>query len=187
VPLQPEALISAHGYWVVLIGTFLEGETVLLLGGVAAHQGLLRLSGVIGCAVAGGLLGDQFFFWMGRWRGQAWIARRPQRRQRADRVRRLALQGGWPFMIGFRFLYGLRSITPLVLGASGYPPLRFTMLNTVGVSLWAVIVALAGFYLGHAAEVMLGRFRHDSARLLLVLVGIAVLYWLVRKFSRRHP
>ena len=38
-----EHLIRQYGYFAVLLGTFFEGETVLILGGIAAQQGHLRL------------------------------------------------------------------------------------------------------------------------------------------------
>jgi len=40
--LDLNALIAAYGYWVIFIGCLLEGETVLILGGMAAHQGSLQ-------------------------------------------------------------------------------------------------------------------------------------------------
>jgi len=38
-----QSIIENYGYAVILLGTFLEGETILVLGGVAAHQGYLAL------------------------------------------------------------------------------------------------------------------------------------------------
>ncbi|VEA46434.1 membrane protein [Salmonella enterica subsp. arizonae] len=35
-------LITHYGYAALVIGSMAEGETVTLLGGVAAHQGLLK-------------------------------------------------------------------------------------------------------------------------------------------------
>ena len=35
------SFLSSYGYPALLIGTFLEGETILVLGGLAAHQGYL--------------------------------------------------------------------------------------------------------------------------------------------------
>ena len=35
-------LISQYGYAALVIGSVAEGETITLLGGVAAHQGLLK-------------------------------------------------------------------------------------------------------------------------------------------------
>lgn len=51
-------LIAAHGYWALALGAFLEGETILVLAGVAAHRGYLDLRLVILVAFAGSLLGD---------------------------------------------------------------------------------------------------------------------------------
>ena len=34
-----ESLLPSYGYPVLIIGTFLEGETIMVLAGVAAHLG----------------------------------------------------------------------------------------------------------------------------------------------------
>ena len=50
--------VAAYGYLAVLLGTLLEGETVLLLAGFAAHQGHLAIHWVLLIAFIGGTLGD---------------------------------------------------------------------------------------------------------------------------------
>ena len=40
-------------------------------------------------------------------------------------------------ILGFRFLYGLRSVTPFVIGMSGISWLRFALLNVIGAGIWA--------------------------------------------------
>lgn len=57
-----EELISTYGYVAVGIGTFQEGETILILGGFASHRGYLELPWVIACAFLGTLFGDRFYF-----------------------------------------------------------------------------------------------------------------------------
>ena len=42
-----QSLIEHYGYFAVFLGCFLEGETVLVLAGFAAHMGYLSLPGVI--------------------------------------------------------------------------------------------------------------------------------------------
>ena len=42
-----ESIVDTYGYLAVLLGTFLEGETILVLGGFAAHRGYLALPWVI--------------------------------------------------------------------------------------------------------------------------------------------
>ncbi|MGW8187802.1 MAG: DedA family protein [Desulfobacterales bacterium] len=81
-----ESLIEKFGYLAVLLGTFLEGETILVLGGFAAHRGYLLLAGVILTAFCGSLMGDQLFFFLGRRNSRAFLDRRPLWKARADRV-----------------------------------------------------------------------------------------------------
>jgi membrane protein DedA with SNARE-associated domain len=62
--VTPENVIIQFGYPAILVGTFLEGETILVIAGMAAHRGYLDLPVVIGAAFIGTLFGDQlFFFW----------------------------------------------------------------------------------------------------------------------------
>ncbi len=52
-------LISQYGYAALVIGSPAEGETVTLLGGVAAHQGLLKFPLVVLSVALGGMIGDR--------------------------------------------------------------------------------------------------------------------------------
>ena len=72
-----ETFLQSYGYLAVMLGTFLEGETILVLGGLAAHQGYMALSGVILSAFAGSLCGDQLFFFLGRRHSDLLMRRRP--------------------------------------------------------------------------------------------------------------
>ena len=70
-------LVHSYGYAAVFVGSFLEGETVAALGGLAAHRGYLALPWVIAIAAAGGFLSDQVFFGVGRLGGVRVVARSP--------------------------------------------------------------------------------------------------------------
>ena len=72
-----QGIIENYGYVAILIGTFLEGETILVLAGLAAHQGYLVLIWVILAAFSGSLCGDQLFFYLGRKHSQVVLSRRP--------------------------------------------------------------------------------------------------------------
>ena len=76
-------LIDSYGYVAVFIGSFLEGETILALAGLAAYRGYLDLSIVIVLAMLAGFLGDQFYFFLGRFNGHKVLARYPRHAARA--------------------------------------------------------------------------------------------------------
>jgi len=59
-------LIQSYGYLAVAVGTFLEGESVLLTAGAAAFHGYLWMPAIILIATLSGFLGDQISFYAGR-------------------------------------------------------------------------------------------------------------------------
>jgi membrane protein DedA with SNARE-associated domain len=174
-------LLDTYGYWAVFLGSLLEGETVLLMAGFAAHRALLKLPTVIALGAAGGFIGDQIFFTLGRYRGRQMLARFPSVAREAARVQALIERHSTWLIIGVRFMYGLRIAGPMLIGMSAVSHLRFAMMNAVGAILWVVVITGAGYLFGQAVEMML----HDMRRYeLFVLVAIAVagaLFWVIRR------
>jgi membrane protein DedA with SNARE-associated domain len=179
-----ESLIVRWGYVALLAGTFLEGETVLLIGGAMAHRGLLSLPLVMLCAFAASFLGDQMWFIVGRRWGPGVLERRPAWAGPAERVRRWLHRFGTAFVLAFRFIYGIRILTPVLLGASGYPASRFVPLNAIGAAVWAVVFSGLGWGVGEGLKHLLGRAGKVEERILVVaLIGVAVAL-VVRHWTR---
>lgn len=181
-----DSLVASWGYLAVLGGTLLEGETLLVMAGFAARQGHLSLPLVIAIAFVGGTFGDQFFFWSGRRWGRRLLNRFPGAAERADRVERaLRRHDAW-LVVGIRFMYGLRIVGPLTMGAVGLRPVRFAVFNVIGAALWATLVALAGYAFGHAMQRLLGNIGEVQEALLLAAllvggVGLSVVGWRLQR------
>lgn len=175
-----EQLIDSYGYSAVLIGTLLEGETILVLGGIAAKLGYLKLPWVIACAFTGTLFGDQLFFFLGRYRGQAFLERRPGWEARAKRVHRIMERHRIPIILGFRFLYGLRTVTPFVIGMSRVPIAEFALLNVIGAAVWAILIGVLGYVFGHGLELILGDLMHYEIEILAAVALMGAVIWTIR-------
>jgi len=172
-----ESLIQSYGYGVLFLGTFLEGETVLILAGLMAHMGLMNLSLVILVALLGSSLGDQFYFFLGRRNGTALLDRHPVWKRRAGKVHRAMRRYRNGIILGFRFVYGMRIITPLVLGMDRtIPTRRFIVLNLIGSAIWSTLIATGGYFFGRILKTLLEDIKHYELALLLVVLmtGIAI-------------
>ena len=178
-------LVQQYGYFAVAIGTFFEGETILLLGGFAAAREYLRIELVIVAAFLGAIAGDQTWFQIGRHGGARAIARRPGWQAKAERIQQLLARWEIPLLLGFRFLYGLRNPIPFVVGAVGYSPWRFLAFNVVGAAVWATAVGLLGYVFGETIEHLADDIHRAEqiAAVAILLIGVGV--WIVVRLRHR--
>lgn len=179
-------LLEHYGYLAVFVGTLFEGETVLVMAGFAANRGHLELPWVIAMAFAGSVLGDQIYFFLGRYRGRRILARFPRWQPRAARVDALLRRFQAPLIVVLRFLYGLRTVGPIAIGMSQVATLRFILFDLLGALIWAPLVASAGYLFGSALELLLADVRrYEGAALLgFALLGAAV--WLGYRLRERR-
>jgi len=176
-----EGLVTSYGYPILLVGTFFEGETILLLGGLAAHLGYLSIDLVIACGFIGSVAGDQFFYFLGRRHGRSLLARRPHWKERAQKVLHHLERHQVPLLLGFRFLYGLRTITPIAVGLATIEPIRFILFNVVGAAIWATTIGGAGYYFGRVIESALGDIRKYEIAVMGSIIAIATLLWVIHR------
>lgn len=178
-------LLDSYGYAALFVGTLLEGETVLVLAGFAAHRGYLSLPLVMLAAFAGSLLGDQLYFQLGRRKGEAFLRRRAGWAPRVERVQDLIKRHHLPFILGFRFFYGLRTVSPFAIGMSDVPTRRYLMLNLIGAALWSATVASLGYFVGEAAEALLGQIRRYELGIFAGIAAVGAILW-GTNFARRR-
>jgi membrane protein DedA with SNARE-associated domain len=168
----------------IFLGTFAEGETLLLLGGYAAHLGYLELPGVIAAAFAAALASDQMYFHLGRRHGARLLSRYPQLRSKVDIALHRVERHGTLVVLAMRFVWGLRIALPLAIGVGPMSARRFLMVNFVSAALWSCVFGLLGF----GASQLLARLsddlhRHENwvigAFLLLACGALAWRWWRV--------
>lgn len=181
-----ESLIARYGYLAVFVGTLLEGETVVVLGGFAAHRGLLELPGVMVAAFTGALVSDQTLFFLARRYGDRLLAHRPTWEPALARIRALLDRHSTAVIVGFRFLYGFRNVTPVALGMSRVPAMRFVVLNAIGAALWAVAVSLIGWVVGQAATQLIGHLERYEWAVMAAIAAAGAALWIARRAGARR-
>jgi membrane protein DedA with SNARE-associated domain len=179
-------LVDTYGYPLVFVGAMLEGETILVLAGVAAHLGYLTLWKVVTVAALGGFLGDQFYFFLGRRKGLSVLEHFPAARRVAPEVDCLVRRYKLLAVPLLRFAYGVRTVGPVIVGASTIPAWEFAGLNLLGAVVWATVVGGAGYFFGQAVVAALGRAEHVEMLAFAVMVVLAPFgLWAYRARRRR--
>ncbi|ECA3147141.1 DedA family protein [Salmonella enterica subsp. enterica serovar Fulica] len=178
-------LITHYGYAALVIGSMAEGETVTLLGGVAAHQGLLKFPLVAVAVALGGMMGDQLLYLLGRCYGGKILRRFPRYHTKIRRAQKMIQRHPYLFVIGTRFMYGFRVVGPLLIGASRLPPKIFLPLNIVGALIWALLFTTLGYLGGEVIAPWLHdldqHLRHGVWLILAIVLVVGVHWWLKRR------
>lgn len=168
-----EAIVARYGLAALFAGAALEGEAAVIAGGLLAHQGLVWLPGAIAVAALGSFAADQAWFAAGRrFRDHRFVVRI---REKPAFRRAVALLERHPtrFIFAFRFVYGMRTVSPIAIGSAGIAPRRFLPVNAASASVWALLFTAIGYLFGNAFETFVGRLRHD-ARLWWIVGGLMV-------------
>ena len=90
-----------------------------------------------------------------------------------------------PTILSFRFLYGLRTVTPFVIGMSRVSVKKFIVLNAVGALVWAAAIGSGGYLFGRALQVYIGKVEHYEVLVFAIIALLGLFIWAVHFFHRR--
>lgn len=167
----------------LFVGFVIPGETVAILGGVAASLGHVPLAAVILVVVAAAILGDTVGFEVGRHLGGRVVAMRAfdGHRRRIDQAQDfLRRRGGAAVFLG-RWTAFFRAVMPALAGMSKMHYPTFLAWNAAGGIAWGSVVVTAGYLAGRSyaqVETWIGRGA-GIAVAVIVVVGLVV--WQVGK------
>ena len=179
-------LISSYGYYAIAAGAFFEGETMLVLGGLAAHQGYLSFPVVLACAFAATFATDQFYFSLGRLKGIARLEQHPRWKIKLERVFLLLRRHQTPLALFFRFLYGMRIVVPVALGATGIPRWRFLALDLLGSAAWVGVYGTLGYLFGSTVQTFLGDLKHIEIWIFAAVFAVGLFIWARHRWRLRR-
>ncbi|MDH3233037.1 MAG: DedA family protein [Alphaproteobacteria bacterium] len=169
-------LLRSYGYWLILGWTLLEGETIVIIAGVAAAAGHMELWLIILVAWVGSYISDQIYFTIGKKYGPFLLKRFPWAQRPVDRASRLLLKYDIWFILSFRFIYGVRNVTPPALAIAGVSHKRFAILNFIAAGLWANSFAFAGYLFGQAFKELVENAHMYFGYVILFMFALAV-FW----------
>lgn len=186
--------LGQWGYLVIFLGALLEsaaflgliipGESLVLVAGFLAAQGLLDLDVLIVVVALGAAVGDSIGYEMGRSMGRPALLRYGNRfgvtDGRIDKAETFFARHGSKAVFLGRFVGFARALIPFLAGSSRMAYRKFLPYNVLGAVLWSAAVTLLGYFLGaswQSAERWIGR---ASAIIGAILVFALLLVWLWR-------
>jgi membrane protein DedA with SNARE-associated domain len=153
------AVVDTLGYPAAGLGILIEsagvpfpGEALLLAAAAWAAARHYSIALVILFGFLGATVGADLGYFLGHRGGRPFVERfghlfriRPEHIARSEMF--FARHGDRAILLG-RFVLGLRTWASMLAGMSHMPFWRFQLFSAIGGLLWAVVIGLAGYFLG---------------------------------------
>jgi len=168
-------------YVIAAFWAFFEGETFVLFAAAAGRAtGMIDPWVLLMSVWIGSFLGDQLWFTLGRRLGSRALTRWPRAEKRVtDALSLIERYGVW-FILGFRFIYGVRNVASVACGMSGLHRARFAALNFIAAGAWAASFVTAGWFVGAAVA------KHGFMIVGVAILGLIVLFLVARALWQRR-
>jgi membrane protein DedA with SNARE-associated domain len=156
---QIQEIAHNYGYLAVFIGIALEntgiplpGETMTVVGGFLAGNGDLNYWFLLGSAIAGAVLGDNFGYWIGKMGGWSFLVKAAKlfriEEKRLENVKEQFSKNAVSAVVFGRFVTLLRIFAGPMAGIAQMPYGRFLLCNLGGATLWASVTITISYFLG---------------------------------------
>lgn len=188
-----EAFLEQYGYVALFVGTFLEGEAVLILAGLLAYSSYLDLPWVIAVAFLGSYIGHLFYYGLGRWKGKGLLLKIERFERNYFKVQSFMERYGGLSVLVAQFLYGTRLIAAVGFGVMAMRFRKYALLQFLVSLLWAGLIGGLGYLFGETLETLLGDLKRYEGLVIFAVLGIAIIYvaghyfWLRAKVGLEQP
>jgi len=179
-------LLATYKYWIVIGGALLEGEAVLLLAGGSAYHGHINLYWVMVIAFLGALIHDHLLFFLGRHLGKKFFRHYPKINKKLRKISRLLKKYDNLFILGFRFIYGIRTLTPMILGTTSISTKKYSLMTFIAALIWATSVAYVGYSCALMIEAVSDNFNRYQKYLLVALITLLGGGFMIYKWRRKR-
>jgi len=183
--MHASELLRDYGYLAIVVGTFFEGELIMLAAGIGAATGMLSLPYAIAAGMTGVFGSDTLCFFLGRFFGPQMGRWFPGVFAKLGRVFELIERYDNKLIVAFQFFPGLCTVAPMAYGMTRISAGRFMALDAVGNAAWTLTFTFGGYFCGEAAL----RVAKQFDCLTLVLTGVIILgaVWLLCRLRRPKP
>lgn len=177
-------LIARYGLAAVFIGCLAEGESAATLAGFFAHQSVFRLDAALAVVFAGAFIGDAVIYEAGRRSASFPILRSVTAKPGFSSALAVVQRNPVKSALLNRYIYGMRFLGCLAVGAAGVPARVFYLCNAASAVVWTGLFCGLGYVFGAGAETLIDAELAKHERLLAALgiaAGVALCVWLAAR------
>lgn len=170
--------LETYGYIFLFVYSLGGGLAGIVASGVLSALGKMDLVASILLASTANLLGSTLLAYLGRYQKQDFEKYIYKHGRKVALVRLWLIRYGVLLIIAHKYIYGFKTLLPLIVGISRYPMPRFYIWNTIASYLWGILMGLLGFSASSLVMDAFERIKGYPYALPLLFVGVLIFLWI---------
>ncbi len=139
--------LSTYGYIILALYSFGGGMVALAGAGVLSSMGKMDITTSIAIATLFNYIGDTVLFYMAQTNKQSVMSYVKKFKGRIHaRTVLMMRKYGWMVVFLQKYVYGVKTLVPIVMGLSKYDLRKFLILNIFASIVWGLVVGLLSYY-----------------------------------------
>ncbi len=148
--------LSTYGYLILAFYSFGGGMLALIGAGILSAIGKMDITTSIFIATISNFAGDTFLFYMSQINKKEVMKYMKKHRRKIAYTNLLMRKYGWLAVFIQKYIYGVKTLVPIIMGLSRYDLKKFIILNFFASIIWGLIVGLGSYYFSNIAKTIFG-------------------------------
>jgi membrane protein DedA with SNARE-associated domain len=144
--------LALYGYLILAVYSFGGGMVALVGAGILSALGKMDIGLSILVATAANFVGDTVLFWLAQSNKKEVMKYLRKHRRKIAWTNLLMRRYGWLTVFLQKYIYGVKTLVPIIMGLSRYDLKKFIFLNFFASILWGVVVGLGSYWFSEAVK-----------------------------------
>ncbi len=138
--------LSTYGYLILAYYSLGGGMLALIGAGILSSMGKMDITTSILIATVANAVGDNLLFYLARTNKETVQKYLKKHRRKIAWTNLLMRRYGWMAVFLQKYIYGVKTLVPIVMGLTKYDMKKFTILNIPASIVWGLVVGLVSYY-----------------------------------------
>jgi membrane protein DedA with SNARE-associated domain len=145
--------LSTYGYIILAFYSFGGGMAGLAGAGVLSSMGKMDITTSISIAIVFNYIGDNVLFYMAQTNKKMATGYLKKFKGRIHaRTILMMRKYGWMVVFLQKYVYGVKTLVPVIMGLSKYDFKKFVILNIFASILWGLVVGLLSYFFSSVVQ-----------------------------------
>jgi membrane protein DedA with SNARE-associated domain len=138
--------LSTYGYIILAVYSFGGGMIALIGAAILSTMGKMDIATAITIATILNFIGDSFLFYMSQTNKKEVMGYMKKHKRKIAYTNLLMRKYGWLAVFLQKYIYGVKTLVPIVMGLTKYDFRKFVILNLFASIVWGLVVGLGSYY-----------------------------------------